>query len=390
MKFADRLALMRVVRPYLAGVSLRYQWRLFHAFRTEGLTRHQGRLWIHSYLPPIPSPAFDRLYRIALSSKRVPYQVYMAISANCPYHCSFCSYGRRHNEQLSTTQTLDIIAQLRAMGTAIFGITGGEPLLRPDLPQIIAAAAPDMSTILFTSGYGLEKAKAQTLQDHGLECVAVGIEAASPQAHDAIRGVQGSFEQAITALRACSEVGIYTAVSTIATRQKIASGELDRLYDLASRHHVHELRVLSPIATGCSAGNQDFMLGSVDLAWVRQFHIHKNLRMNGPVVSSTALIESPQMFGCTAGYHHCYIDAAGNVCPCDLTPLSFGNLTKTSLQDIWEEMGRLFPQPRSRCLMSQIAASIDKDNLPLSSEESHHLIPDSKGEPLPYLYRLLR
>lgn len=117
-------------------------------------------------------------------------------------------------------------------------------------------------------------------------------------------------------------------------------------------------------------------------------------RRGGPVVASFAYLESAEMFGCGAGYHHLFIDAAGEACPCDLTPLSFGNVTLEPLADIWQRMGELFARPRHACLMGRIVPDLaqvlrdaDSPGLPVPREKSEKLCSCLGKGPLPECYR---
>jgi radical SAM protein with 4Fe4S-binding SPASM domain len=190
------------------------------------------------------------------------------------------------------------------------------------------------------------------------------------------------------------EAGLYLAISTIGTRQKIGSGELERMYLLAEQWGARELRLLAPVATGSAVGCEAFMLRPEERQALCDFHIRHNRQRRGPAVASFAYLESPEVFGCGAGYHHLFIDAAGEVCPCDLTPLSFGDATQRPLHEIWEEMGQLFSRPRCRCLMGEVASRgcdwASAQQLPLPPEESRRLCAGTTmGQSLPEGYRRL-
>jgi len=235
-------------------------WYLWRRMRNERPHRFAGQARINSFFPPAPSQSFGRFCEHVIARRRVPISTYLAVTTRCPYHCDFCSLAGRPDSQPPTATMLDIIAQVKELGTAILGVTGGEPLLRDDLPELLAAAKPEMTTILFTTGAGLTADRAAQLAAAGCDCVTVGIEAAVAGAHDAVRGVAGSFASAEAAVEVCRRAGLYTAVSTIGTRQRLAGGELDRMYDLAAGWGVREFRLLAPVATGGWAGCEAFML----------------------------------------------------------------------------------------------------------------------------------
>jgi len=279
---------------------------------------------------------------------------------------------------------------MKELGNVILGFTGGEPMLRNDLEELIAATNPEMTTVIFTTGYKLDQKRAVQLADAGVGCVTIGIESADPKKHDTVRGKKGSFHEGEAAIKACHKAGIYTAISIIGTRERIKNGELERMYQLGRKWNIGEMRIITPGATGNWAGCAEKMLTSDELQYLKEFHIKHNRSGNGPCVASFAYIESAEMFGCNAGYHSLFIDASGEVCPCDLTPLSFGNITKVPLTKIWTDMGEYFPQPRLKCLLGDIASKISRDKLPLPLHQSKEMIPrlDDNAQ-VPKLFRRL-
>ncbi|MBM4020558.1 MAG: radical SAM protein [Planctomycetes bacterium] len=367
-----------------------------------------GQLRINSFFPPFPSLAFDRFLAAAATRRRAPFSSYVAVTGDCPYRCPHCSYARRRPGQLPRERLLALVAEIKALGAATLGFTGGEPLLRDDLEDFIAAAGLEMATILFTTGRGLDAARAARLAAARLTNVTVGLESADPPEHDRIRGgangpdaVQdrapgaaaaagSSFEEARAAVAACRSCGLYTAISTVATPAKLAAGDLDRLYALAEEWGAQELRLLPPVATGGWAGLASVMLSPEDRAAIWRFHAARNRLRGGPAVAALPYLESAGMFGCGAGYHHIFIDATGEVCPCDLAPLSFGSILEEPLAAVWDRMGVHFPRPRCECLMKSLAGRIPAGALPLPRAESEALCPPpAPGAPMPEVYRLL-
>ena len=394
MSLADSLHVMEMFSPLLGKVPQEHLRYLLHRLKNEKPHRFNNQLRLNTFFPPYPSSAFDRFCRAIIECKRVPLSLYQAVTDVCPFRCPHCSYAGRPGGAMSRETLLDVIAQVKAAGTCTIGFTGGEPLMRDDLEEFIAAAGPEMATIVFTTGFSLDAARARKLADSGVTCVTVGLESSNPQEHDAVRGVPGSFEMARHAIALLNEAGVYTAFSTIGKREKIHSGELDRMYELGTKWGVREFRLLAPVATGAMAGCAASMLTDEEYQSLCTFHIRHNCTPgNGPVIASFAYLESSEMFGCGAGYHHVFIDANGEVCPCDLTPLSFGNTTRESFADIWKRMGEHFPKPRCGCLMGKISGETDLtkyDTFPLPVEQSQRICPKhNPTDPLPEGYRLL-
>jgi len=234
--------------------------------------------------------------------------------------------------------------------------------------------------------------RAQGLKDADLDWFTVGMESVDEHIHDRIRNVSGSFKKAVKALHLAKEVGLYTAISTVASKSKVNNGEIERLYDFAMDHGVSELRIIPYVSTGGSMGYTTEMLDLDQYMFLTQFHKTMNRRKKGPIVESFSYIESAELYGCGAGFHHFFVDAAGNVCPCDLTPLSFGSVKEESLKQIWDRMGEFFPRPRLNCMMKEIAPKLKKDcSLPIAFDESKKYVPKlNDDEGLPAMYQFLK
>ena len=383
--------MIRMFGRMVGRVPLGQLWYLGRRMRNERPQRFAGQLRVNSFIPPFPSPAFDRFCQAVSDRRRVPINVYLAVTNRCPFTCDHCSNAGRETDEMSTRDWCEIIRQCKGLGACTLGLTGGEPLLRDDLCELIAAAKPEMATVLFTTGQGLATTEARQLKAAGCDCITIGMESSRKDEHNAIRGGKcDSFASASIATEASQQAGLFTAHSTIGTRERLVSGELERMYEQAHDWGVQEFRVLAPVATGAKAGSTDFMLSPEERASLADFHVRHNRAKGGPGVASFAYLESGEMFGCGAGYHHLFIDATGEVCPCDLTPLSFGNARNEPLSDIWCHMSEHFPRPGRGCLMQTLAGQIETETLPLPPEKSKPLCPPpDTNAPLPEAYRRL-
>jgi len=383
-------SLMKMLRPSTKRVPLSFLWFAYKKIRNERPHWFDDKVRINSGIPPFPSKSFDRFADILLNQKRIPHTINFAITSKCLYKCPHCLYGKRKKKDFSTNQILDLIGEIKDLGTAILGITGGEPMLRLDLEEIISAASPELTTIIYTTGYNFDKKRAEKLLKADIGCIIIGIESTDADYQDKIRGKKGSLQTAINAINICNEVGIYSAIGTIGTREKMNSGEINRIYNLADSLNVKEMRLIFPSATGSWAGHTDEILRADELELHKEFKIKYSKKQSGPIVTSLAHLESEEMFGCTAGYNFLYIDSTGEICPCDLTPLSFGNIKNKPLKEIWMEMEQYFPQPLPDCLMRNLSFQIKSDTFPLTPKQSKKIIPHyRKNTPLPRVYKKL-
>ena len=362
----------------------------------ERLTRHRGQWVLNSFLPPFPGPAYQRLFDNLFSGRHLsPVSAFLAVTARCPWSCPHCSRaGRLNAPELSTAEWSDTLRQIHGLGTSLIGFTGGEPCMREDLPSLVHEAAHGgAATILFTSGQGFTPALAARLRTAGLWSVCVSLDAATAEAHDATRG-KGSFALATDALRRARAMGFYTMAGTVATPVSVRYGVHSRIHRLLATLGAHEMRIVEAMPCGglSRCGPSD-LLSPADIEELRHFHIETNRNHTGPKVCAFNRIESPEVFGCGAGTQHLYIEPSGIVCPCDFTPLGFGNVRDTPLADLWHRMNlAMGDQPRSHCFIQRHREAVQAHaaaGFPLPPELSERLCREAGPEPLPAYFALV-
>ncbi len=95
------------------------------------------------------------------------------LTYRCPLQCPYCSNPldfARQDKELTTEQWIEVFRQARAMGSVQLGFSGGEPLTRKDLPELIRAARDlGFYTNLITSGIGLTESKLDAFSEAGLD-----------------------------------------------------------------------------------------------------------------------------------------------------------------------------------------------------------------------------
>ncbi|WP_414842470.1 pyrroloquinoline quinone biosynthesis protein PqqE [Hydrogenophaga sp. Root209] len=110
------------------------------------------------------------------------------LTYQCPLHCVFCYNPTQHariKDELTTAQWVDVMRQARKLGAAQLGFSGGEPLVRDDLEELVQEAhALGYYTNLITSGVGLTEARAQRLKDAGLDHVQLSFQDSTRELND--------------------------------------------------------------------------------------------------------------------------------------------------------------------------------------------------------------
>jgi MoaA/NifB/PqqE/SkfB family radical SAM enzyme len=311
--------------------------------------------------PPLGSPAARRRIRrivdnmmqsgnpMAALSARTPHVTTIAVTYACQCDCAHCSAVHYQEETaragnaLTCVELKDVIAQTVDMGTTCVILTGGEPLLYKGLYDLIESvdAARSVCTI-FTNGEYLTDEVVARLKAAGLYGVYVSLDHADPVRHDANRLRPGLAAEALAGLVRCRKAGILTGISTYATREKIANGELDAMMDVAREYQVLEVFLFDVIATGRLLGQHDCLLSDQEADLIVEFRRKYTSMPEYPrIVHQTmfASIAYPCVAeGCPAAMVQMHVRANGDVAPCDFTPATFGNIRSHKLRDIWETM----------------------------------------------------
>ena len=121
-----------------------------------------------------------------------PWALLAELTHACPLHCGYCSNPlelTRRSRELSTSRWADVMRQAGELGVVHTHLSGGEPLLRLDLEEIVTAAeTAGIYTQLVTSGVGLDRARLSALASAGLRSVQLSVQHADPDASDRIAG----------------------------------------------------------------------------------------------------------------------------------------------------------------------------------------------------------
>ncbi len=323
-------------------------------------TWRDGVAEMNAYSPPVGSTAYSRYLRGLRRMDRgewVPLVVHVSVTDRCPNHCGRCSNIAQSDGDPPLASLVRLAEQLRSAGTCRVALTGGEPLLRDDLPAIVEACGGDLSPVLFTSGYGLGPPQARRLRQAGLAAAFVSLDHCLAEEHDRGRGQAGAFQRAVDAIRACREAGFYTAAQAVVGSSLAVEGRLEQFVTFCEELGAHEVMLLEevPIRGGRANGDADALRQRLSAMQLRSA---RDATM--PKVSSMSWLESPECLGCQAGFSFFYVTARGEVFPCDFVPLSFGNIHELGVEAIHERMRRVLGARRQLALHASCGDSTVK------------------------------
>ena len=145
-------------------------------------------------------------------------------------HCYSRSENKRYDAELSTDEAVRMLEDLASFGVPVVLFSGGEPLMRPDLMDLIECAVGlGMRAVLSTNGILIDEKTAARLKTVGLSYVGVSLDGLK-QVNDEFRGVAGAFDRAMAGIRNCMAAGIKVGLRFTITKRNAA--EIDGIFDL--------------------------------------------------------------------------------------------------------------------------------------------------------------
>ena len=151
-------------------------------------------------------------------------------------HCYSSSQNRRYSDELSTEEGKALIADLASFGSPVLLFSGGEPLMREDLPELVRFAVESgMRAVISTNGTLITKERAAVFAKTGLSYMGISLDGVG-EIHDRFRGVPGAFDAAVKGIRYCQEAGIKVGVRFTITGEN--SGEIPAIFDFIERENI--------------------------------------------------------------------------------------------------------------------------------------------------------
>lgn len=337
-------------KAFIFGPLLKLYFSYYGSKRLRPLMKREDGNIYSLYLPPIPSHAhvhhMETLIRNWLFKEARPLAVTLAVTNRCQLdcvHCSAASSGKA-GPDMSRAEIEKVINESVKLGVSNITFTGGEPLLRKDIEELVALVARlNTVALIFTNAMDLSEKKALALKKAGLTAVFISLDSPDPAEHDRLRGWQGSFHAVREGVQNAINAGLAVCLSTYATNDSIKKKSLSKITALAADWGVHEISVFDAIPTGRLLQNEEIMLTEESHRAICKEAKELNRRYNGRlriVTQSWTNTRSGMaiLIGCIAGHLQFHVTSDGEFTPCDFTPLTFGNVKSNSVENLWEKV----------------------------------------------------
>ncbi len=269
----------------------------------------------------------------------------LAVTYRCNLKCNFCYVGDHEYAELSTSDAKKVLFKiLHEAQVPSVSFTGGEPMLRTDIGELVAYAARiGMWTNLITNGMLLTQENVRMLNSVGLSSAQVSIEGPSPQVHDNITGVAGSFERTVQGIRLLRDAGIPVHTNTTISQSNCA--HLEEIVSLVSRLGLKRLSMNVLIPCGAAQSRKELWVAYTDVG-DHVLKLKKRAEREGLIFLWYSPVPlcmfNPIAYGlgnksCAAVTGLLSIDPMGNIIPCSSWRMPIGSLLKKRFKDIWQQ-----------------------------------------------------
>ena len=280
------------------------------------------------------------------SEKYVPLVMSWNVTRECNMKCSHCYINATEEKlanELSTQEGKDLMDQICQVSKPLLILSGGEPLLRPDIYELIKyGASKGLKIGLGSNGSLIDDIVATKLKAAGIATVSISLDSNIPAQHDQFRGVAGAWEKAVNACKILRKNNILVQVNTTLTHENY--NQIDDIMSLAEEIGVENFHLFFLVPTGRATKIADISPQKYEDMITNTFAkvtAHKlNVRPScAPqfmrIAKGMGLDMRQWVRGCMAGLYYCRIYPNGDITPCPYLPVKLGNIRENTFKEIW-------------------------------------------------------
>jgi len=289
----------------------------------------------------------------------LPRLIAWEVTRSCPLACKHCRAAARNQPyegELTTDEGRRLLENIASLARPTIILTGGEPMLREDIYDLASFAdGLGLPVVMAPCGQQVDEAAVARMKRAGIRSISISLDGASPEAHDAFRGVSGAFEMACRAAHAARRGGLPFQVNTVVTRAN--RDALPAIRDLAVRlgAEVFNPFLLVPTGRGKDLAGQELSPAEYErtLAWLAEAERDGPIRIRATcaphysrvraqrAARAGETLDPPAPFsrGCMGGKTFAFISHTGKVQICGFLDLEAGDLRGVGLDfaRIWRE-----------------------------------------------------
>ena len=301
------------------------------------------------YVPGYPSQAFyTACQKFSQFSEKMPCTtVLLSITSACPYHCNYCYQKLDKGKDVEIETLIRTVRKLQLMGIAFFNIEGGEPFLVYNRLKRLCSVIDDRSEIWINStGAGMTPDRLVELKSLKVTAIMFSLHSPDANAFNTFMGNNSAWDAMESGVKMCHDAGLAVAFNTCLMRDDFYNGTFEKIMEAARDFRACLIQIIKPKPAGGWLEKRDIEFSPEDLAYIKDRVNQYNLQeeFSGyPSISAQIIEEDIAVFGCTAGgTDRFYINAKGDLQPCEFLNISFGNIAVDKFEDIYQKMRSCF------------------------------------------------
>ena len=280
------------------------------------------------------------------SERFVPLVMSWNVTHECNMKCAHCYINateKKLDNELTTLEARHLMDQIIQVSRPLLILSGGEPLLRPDVFELIEyGSTKGLKMGLGSNGSLIDDAVARKLKAAGIATVSISLDSHIAAQHDEFRGVAGAWQKAIEACKALRKNNVLVQVNTTLTQQNY--NQIDDIMSIAEDIGVENFHLFFLVPTGRGTKLTDISPQKYEDMITTTFARVSKHRLNvrpscAPqfmrIAKGMGLDMRQWIRGCIAGLYYCRIYANGDVTPCPYLPIKLGNVREKSFKEIW-------------------------------------------------------
>ncbi len=326
-----------------------------------------GKTRIDLYVPGYPSKAFLTACKkfIQFENKMPCTTVLISVTSACMYHCSHCYQKHDKGKDVQIDKLTDVVRKLQDMGIAFFNIEGGEPFLTYERLKRVCASIDERSEIWVNStGAGITRERLTELKKMNVTAIMFSLHNPDPCFFNEFMGSDSAWDTFESAVHMCHEADMAVALNTCLLKEDFYNNQFEIIMEKAKDLKVSLIQLIKPKPSGGWLGRENLKFAPEDINLIKSKVNQYNSKIefkNYPAVFAQIIEEDKDVFGCTAGgIDRFYINAKGDVQPCEFLNISFGNISEENFEKIYVKMRDCFEWAGDCSLCEEYSREVER------------------------------